>query len=828
MKHFYFVLISVVILFNFGSAQQTTRLDLNGDIIPIEAGIAESLHQQADVIVSGQPEVRSEWMSLGPWGGNLRGFATDRANGMNVVIACGHSLANNGGMWYSNDGGLSWNGSDIGSKIMYGVYAHPTISGTFYAGGKYGIYESNDGGATWVQFAYPSTTIIGFGMQTSNTNLMIAGIASNQGVKYSTDAGATWLATNLSVGYMKDFAVSPDNPELMFLAVSGTTGSGLYTSTDGAAWTAINPANSGQCYGIYVDPDNADFLILGAEFGIFKSTDGGANWVQALTTSNFARGVVKFNGTFYSVVYGGSVYESTDNGDTWTMAAGNFVEKTWQAMGVSDAGALFGNWGSIILGDGQSYAQSVEGLNNAYVHTTVYYADRNELWAGTEGSGVWLSTDMGVSWENKSSGLQGYWTYSFAPTNHNDWQVDRMMAATNNGVYYTDDFGENWVILNQETTYYTGAMVHWTDPDIMWIGGSTGPLKYTLDGGATWNDPLGLPFAFYPRYSLCKNGSGEMRVLLIYEQLGTTSYYSDDLGANFIASTGFTGVSYFTDLSIRLADNRLVQKVYMSTDKGVYQSADGEAYTICPNLTGLTWSVLGSEGSDVYAGANSGVYHSADEGQTWQAMNQGIDYMAIWDLAYGTTTDEIFAGTRGYSVYLYGEPQQGKIQGFVRDAVTNVAIPEAEINAANSENSVFTYSTPFGAHYSMMLPAGIYELVCVADGYETYTVSNIPIVANQNKGYTFYLQPVSETITGIENKVTNENKVYPNPATDELTISGNNIRSCEILNQTGQQVLTLNGIDGKQTVNINHLPAGVYFIKITTDQGSTIQKLIKE
>ncbi|MCF8365373.1 MAG: T9SS type A sorting domain-containing protein [Bacteroidales bacterium] len=828
MRKIYLLMIAVFVFINFGTAQTATQLDLNGDIIPVEAMISQGLQTQADVSVNEQRTERAEWMSKGPWGGNLRGFATDPTNGMNVVIACGHSLAGNGGMWFSNDGGLSWNGSDIGSKLMYSAFAHPTIGGKFYAGGKYGIYESNDGGATWVQIAYPSTTIIGFGMQTANPDLMIAGIASNQGVKYSPDAGANWLSTNLSTGYMKDFAVSAANPGLMFLAVSGTSGSGLYTSSDGALWTAINPVGSGQCYGIYVDPNNANFLLLGAEFGIFKSTDGGANWAQVLSTGNFARGIVKYNGTFYSVVYGGSVYESTDNGETWTMANGDFVEKTWQAMGVSDAGALFGNWGSIVLGDGQNYTQSVQGLKNAYVHTTVYYADRNELWAGTEGSGIWRSTDMGETWENKSDGIQGYWTYTFAPTNHTEWQVERMMAATNNGIYYTDDFGENWILLNQETSYYTGAMIHWSNPDIMWIGGSTGPLKYTLDGGASWNDPLGLPFAFYPRYNLCLNEGGEPRVLLIYEQLATTAYYSDDLGANFVASTGFSGVSYFTDLSIRLAGNGLDQKVYMSTDQGIYQSSYGETYTISPNLTGLTWSVLGSEGTDVYAGANSGVYHSNDEGQTWEAMNQGIENMAVWDITYGGSPGELFAGTRGYSIYKFGEPQSGKILGFVRDAVTNLTIPEAEISASNFENSVFTFSTPFGAYYSMMLPAGIYDLVCAAEGYETANVQDFQIFANQNHGYTFYLQAVTEVATAIETPALVKFQVYPNPANSEVTIIGNNINACEILNQAGQQVLMINGFDGRQTVNIGHLPNGIYFLKFNNDQSVEIHKLVKE
>ncbi|MFP4471771.1 MAG: T9SS type A sorting domain-containing protein, partial [Bacteroidales bacterium] len=273
----------------------------------------------------------------------------------------------------------------------------------------------------------------------------------------------------------------------------------------------------------------------------------------------------------------------------------------------------------------------------------------------SEGSGIWLSTDNGESWTNKSNGLQGWWAYTFAPANHEDWSVGRMMVSTNNGVFYSDDYGDNWQVLDQSTTYYTGAMIHWSDPDIMWVAGATGPVQYTTDGGDNWIASAGLPFAFYPRFGLCENESGDPRVMIIYEQLGTNSYYSDDLGANYSECTGLAGTTYFTDLSVRLDDGNLGQKVYMSTDQGIFKSDNGIDYTICPQLNGMAWSVLGSQGTDVYAGASNGVFHSADEGENWEAFNTGIDYIAIWDLKYGSSTDVIYAGTRGYSVYKYGE-----------------------------------------------------------------------------------------------------------------------------------------------------------------------------
>lgn len=1067
-------------------AQETLTLDLNGDIIPAEAMIARDLQPQAMESFAMVPEaLRSEWTAHGPWGGNIRGFATDPTNGMHVVVACGSSTAGNGGMWFSVDGGVTWNSSNIDNKIMYGVTAHPTQAGKFYAGGKNGIYQSSDGGLNWSQIAYPSTTIIGVGVQTANPQLMVAGIASNQGVRYSPDGGTTWNNTNLAAGFMKDFAVSAANPTKMFLAVSGATGSGLYTSVDGATWAVISPATSGECYGVYVDPTNANFLLLGAEFGIFKSTDGGANWTQALTTSNFARGIVKYNNVFRTVVYGGDIYESANNGDTWTVASSTFPEKTWQAVGVSAAGPLFGNWGSVIRGTGQQYVMSVEGLNNVYVHCIANYADRNELWAGSEGSGVWRSTDMGLTWQNKSTGLQGWWAYGFAPTNDYDWQNGRMLVATNNGVFYSDDYGDNWQVLHQTTTYYTGAMIHPDNADIMWVGGSTGPVEYTTNGGTTWNASEGLPFAFYPRFNMCENSSGGLRVLISYEQLGTTTYYSDDLGANYTAATGYTGVSYFTDQSVRPA-GALPQMVYQSTDKGIYKSSDGATYTQCPNLSGMAWSVLGTIGTDVYAGAGNGVFHSADEGQTWQPFNTGIEYMAIWDLAYGNSSDVVFAGTRGYSVYAYGlniipafglpfnesfdgqqlpegwqnidnatagqiwqfdnpgfrtftgagfddnfaildsdfygsgsgqnadlitppincsdadfvvlkfdqsfsqyqssegtvsvstngstwtsvyevssnsgypdpavtielnisalaankstvwvkwnyvgdydywwaidnvqissdpvpglnAPQNltatvinndvaltweaparvelqgynayrdgqkvntnlitalayadanvaagthiytvtavydmgesvhsapaqvtiggetGKIQGFVRDAVTNISITDAQVMAINTDNGAVATATPFGSHYSMLLPAGTYTLTCSAEGYQTSQATQVMVVAGQNTEHTFYLQPGNdETLTGLGADNSAIIKISPNPASEQFVITNAETGTIRITNQRGLLVMEMPISSNEQMINISNLPAGLYFVFIKNENETNIQKLVKE
>lgn len=644
----------------FAQAQEPIISSTTGNVISAESIMAREMRPQAMESFGDVPEnFRSQWTAHGPYGGHVQHLAVDRTNGMNVVVACGHDMASNGGLWYSEDGGITWTPSSIQNKPMYGLYPHPTQSGRFYAGGEYGLYESTDGGANWSLIAYPSTFLLKIGVQTANPDIMVAGLSTNRGLRYSSDGGATWKNTNVTGGFMKAFAVSDANPSKMFVAVSGNS-SGLYTSIDGAAWTSINPANSGECFGVYVDPENADIIILNAEFGLFKSEDGGTSWSNKLPVDGyFSCSIVKYNNVLRAAFWYSDIYESADNGNTWTIVPNNIPEKTWSALAVSDAGFLAASNGTIVREVEQELVLSVEGLNNAYVHCVAYYADRNELWAGTEGSGTWCSYDMGLNWEFKSTGLQSWWAFTFAPTDDYNRQHGRMLVATPDGAFYTDTYGESWQVLRQGSDSYSGVLIHPEDSNVMWVSTSGGMIEYTTNGGTSWNATPNLPFAFYPDFELCQNNNGDFRVLLNFEQLAETVYYSDDLGASFSPATGLDGATYFTDCSVRPAGD-LPQMVYLSTNKGIYKSADGAVYEKCPNLNGMAWSVLGSRGTDVYAGAENGVFHSTDEGQTWQAFNTNIDYVAIWDLVYGNTTDVIFAGTRGYSVYAYGlEPFVG-------------------------------------------------------------------------------------------------------------------------------------------------------------------------
>ena len=66
--------------------------------------------------------------------------------------------------------------------------------------------------------------------------------------------------------------------------------------------------------------------------------------------------------------------------------------------------------------------------------------------------------------------------------------------------------------------------------------------------------------------------------------------------------------------------------------------------------------------------------------------------------------------------------------------------------------------------------------------------------------------------------------IFPNPTSGLLAIKANGLENIDILNQTGAVVAA----GAKETLDLSSLPSGIYFIRITTQSGATVQKIIKK
>jgi hypothetical protein len=69
--------------------------------------------------------------------------------------------------------------------------------------------------------------------------------------------------------------------------------------------------------------------------------------------------------------------------------------------------------------------------------------------------------------------------------------------------------------------------------------------------------------------------------------------------------------------------------------------------------------------------------------------------------------------------------------------------------------------------------------------------------------------------------------IYPNPATENVVVKSDfTINSIEVLNYIGQTVYSNQKVDNKsQKVNISNLTTGIYFVKVSTENGTKTVKI---
>jgi hypothetical protein len=217
--------------------------------------------------------------------------------------------------------------------------------------------------------------------------------------------------------------------------------------------------------------------------------------------------------------------------------------------------------------------------------------------------------------------------------------------------------------------------------------------------------------------------------------------------------------------------------------------------------------------------------------RTVSRLNAG-QWVAVWGDERGSSRDIYAQNIRLDGSLGPGALADGKLQGFVRDAVTNLSISSATIYLTNADNGYQTNTTPFGSHFSIVISAGTYNLECEADGYQTLEINEIVIGENSNSHQNLYLMP-ADAVTGISDNEKNNVRISPNPfdtymSFDLFNLSG--VEKIEIRNTQGEIVKSISANDSalsNYTIETIQLPAGIYVYNIITKKKIFSGKLIK-
>jgi hypothetical protein len=566
-------------------------------------------------------------------------------------------------VYHSIDGGQNWSPTGafpFASNSGFGgwdLIQHPSQAQTIFAATLNGVYISNNGGISW------DTTALRLVVQDIEINPQTERlIASGPGfVKYSDDEGATWndCSFNVSITGMNRASITisragTGNTVYLFCGPAGdSTFYGLYKSTNGGT-TFTRQSNAPNAFGF--------------------STDGSDNFDQ----SNYDNCIVAHPSDASRILTGGAaIWQSNNDGITMT-----FNTYYWN-----------------------------NGPPDRYVHPDIHALRinplNNNLYACTDG-GVYLSTDFGATWVQRTIGLSAAQIFHMSTYKNNDMmelygsQDNGLKIRTNNGIYQQFEGADGYSVefgLNDSSIIYgcvNSAFLKYdnfgqrnlavaypflqggdekfymmvkvtpsaTNTEILFAA-AMDTLSRSTDGGASWTrvvrranwDIKSAPSN--PAYVYVAGGSNSFAASGF--SLARSSNYGNGSWTNITGTFALAGqramkfaIDPFDHLHIYVCIGGYVggQKVYKSINGG--DNWSNVSFNL-PNVP--VNSIAMDNAGHLYAGTDIGVF-VLPSGQTqWRPFYNRLPRVPVTELIVNNEAGTIKAATFGCGVYkadLYG------------------------------------------------------------------------------------------------------------------------------------------------------------------------------
>ncbi len=225
-----------------------------------------------------------------------------------LVAALGDATHPGGGVYKTTDGGQTWTNvlkpaGYPGVRDLEYDYDQPNLilaatqgtgGGRFFGPGPRPkakpplVFKSTDEGKTWTKLTippFPGRVGVAFAMHTNGQRIYMVGnpIEGGTGLFRSDDGGQTWQhmagkdmrIANGQGAYSCGVWVDSQNPNIVY-----TVSTALYRSTDGGVtFHAFKGAPGGEDYhDLWIDPTNGKHIEIGADQGATVSLDGGHTW----------------------------------------------------------------------------------------------------------------------------------------------------------------------------------------------------------------------------------------------------------------------------------------------------------------------------------------------------------------------------------------------------------------------------------------------------------------------------------------------------------------------------------------------------------------------
>ena len=427
----------------------------------------------------------------------------------------------------------------------------------------------------------------------------------NAGLYRSDDAGENWklVSTDARISgrawYFSEVRIDPRNPDLVYISNVS-----LYRSTDGGkTFTAIKGAPGGDDYhSLWIDPDNPRRMISGVDQGVIISIDGGQSWTSWYNQPTAQFYHVAVDNQFPYWVYGAQ----QDSGTAAVVSRSDYGQIT------------FRDWHPIGAGESGNILPDPDNPNIVYGGST-----GGELYRFNSKTGQVQDITPTVTTVGAKAQHRYPWTapIAFAPQTHALLQASQFL-------FRSTDAGNTWTIISPDLTLHPGekeeeakGVIYAIAPSTVkagqiWIGTDNGLIQITEDDGKNWRDvsPKGLP---------------------------PWSMVSIIDASPFDAGTAYAAIDrhQMDDLQPYIYRTHDYGKTWTKVTSGLGGNAYVHGVREDPKRKGL-----------LYAGTETGVYVSFDDGAHWQPLQLNLPVSPIHDLV--VKDNDLVVATHGRSFWI--------------------------------------------------------------------------------------------------------------------------------------------------------------------------------
>jgi photosystem II stability/assembly factor-like uncharacterized protein len=567
------------------------------------------------------------WLPFGPYGGDARAIVADSHDHTHLYLGTA-----NGWIYESHNAGGEWKRlARVGNRddlVLDSIVLDPAkpnriLLGAWVLGSPDGgIYVSNDGGTTWTSEAeMGGQSIRALTTAPSDPKIVVAGTL--KGVYQSMDGGSHWRLISpegsMELHEVESIAIDPVNPQIMY---AGTWHLPWKTTDGGLHWNNIKEGviEDSDVFSIIVDPKQPNEMYMSACSGIYKSVNAGDKFqkIQGIPSTARRTRVLMQDPLHLNIVFAGTtegLWRTTDSGKTWARTTGPevivndvFVDPTdsnRMLLATDRGGVLASNDGGFSFvpsNSGFSARQITSYIGDAQRPATIYVGVVNDKSWG----GVFMSDNGGLTWAQKSTGLEGHDIFSLGQATDGT-----LVAGTRHGIYRLQ--GDAWSRSNELTLLPTTI----TKPAPKRAAGSAGKARSTKGKAAP---AKAVPTVVtVPGKVVQLNGD-----VFAFARAGETLYAATSEG---LLASDTAGRSWKQVAGPEKQEWRFVAAaksvVITATLKAAALTTDGgqnwSTLKLPSELTQLGAVAVDGSG-ELWVGGREGVYLSEDSGATWKTV----------------------------------------------------------------------------------------------------------------------------------------------------------------------------------------------------------------